>query len=476
MGGKTQNPKQVNAHYEKELADKGIDTYEELAKHYKALKRETATEEERQEVFGDLRPNSAYIHVYDKANLKSKEYLDTTEELKEAVKGQMMLRDEQNAHYQQLEAQYQNEFKGIKTYDQLAEWYKGLYGTLNDRVFPNKGDFERTNLKSFEHLDTYAELKRAMVYALEERDHTAELYDRYGSDIEGFDTHEKLLEHYQDLYNEVHGRWPDPSLLWGHEGRLGLQHETMLLMEERDSKRPVPENHPAAPGGPAFPEVEPDPPPFTLPRNFQDQLGIKNSETETPPDSDEQVAAAERGETQTPLDFLLKEQLRQGGLLDEEDEQEKGEAPPVDKPETVASSVEPSQPLPPEVAEEAITYDPNMGPDRPPEDDSGLRIDPETGWIDPDSVGHPLLGSFEDFPGIAEDALYRNENYEEDIFQKETQNQTIDTQDVQGDALVQKEAQEEHQGINTQEQQSKFEATPEQSVSSTEAQWSVDQD
>src|SRR5215217_9009356 len=115
MGGKTQNPKQVNAHYEKELADKCIDTYEELAKHYKALKRETATEEERQEVFGDLRPNSAYIHVYDKANLKSKEYLDTTEELKEAVKGQMMLRDEQNAHYQQLEAQYHKELEGLKT-------------------------------------------------------------------------------------------------------------------------------------------------------------------------------------------------------------------------------------------------------------------------------------------------------------------------------------------------------------------------
>ena len=45
-----------------------------------------------------------------------------------------------------------------------------------------------------------------------------------------------------------------------------------------------------------------------------------------------------------------------------------------------------------------------------------------------------------------------------------------------GEAPVQKETQEEHQGINTQEQQSKFEATPEQSVSSTEAQWSVDQD
>src|SRR5215212_9344718 len=194
MGGKTQNPKQVNAHYEKELADKGIDTYEELAKHYKALKRETATEEERQEVFGDVGPNSAYIHMWDKADLKSKDYLDTPEELKEAVKGQMMLRDEQNAHYQELEAKYQNEFKGIKTYDQLAEWYKGLFGTLNDDAFPNKGDFDRTNLKKFEHLDTYAELKRATVYALEERDHTNELYKRYGSDIEGFDTHEKLLE------------------------------------------------------------------------------------------------------------------------------------------------------------------------------------------------------------------------------------------------------------------------------------------
>jgi hypothetical protein len=149
-------------------------------------------------------------------------------------------------------------------------------------------------------------------------------------------------------------------------------------MSERDNMPPLPENYPAAPGGPAFPEVEPLDPPMP---NF-----MLKSEIQTPPDSDEQVAAAGRGETQTPLDFL-KEQLRQGGLLDEKDEQEKGEAPPVDNPEAVASSVEPSQPLPPEVAEEAHTYDPNMDPDRPPEDDSGLRIDPETGRIDPDSIG-----------------------------------------------------------------------------------------
>jgi hypothetical protein len=64
---------------------------------------------------------------------------------------------------------------------------------------------------------------------------------------------------------------------------------------------------------------------------------------------------------------------------------------------------------------------------------------------------------------------------EVDIIQKETQNQNIDTQDVLGETPVQKEAQEEHQGINTQEQ-SISEAAPEQSVPSTEAQWSVDQD
>jgi hypothetical protein len=78
-----------------------------------------------------------------------------------------------------------------------------------------------------------------------------------------------------------------------------------------------------------------------------------------------------------------------------------------------------------------------------------------------------------DFPGIG-DALCRKESYEEDIIQEETQNQTIDTQDVQGEAPLQKEAQE-HQGTNTQEQ-STSEAAPEQSMSSTEAQWSVDQD
>ena len=53
----------------------------------------------------------------------------------------------------------------------------------------------------------------------------------------------------------------------------------------------------------------------------------------------------------------------------------------------------------------------------------------------------------------AGDALYRKENYEEDILQEKTQNQNIDTQE-----------------------QSTFEAASEQSVSSTEAQWSVDQD
>ena len=397
---------QVNAHYEKELADKGIDTYEELAKHYKALRRETSTEEERQEVFGDLRPNSAYIHVYDKANLKSKEYLDTTEELKEAVKGLMKLHDEQNAHYQQLEAQYHKELEGLKTYDQLAEYYKALFGTLNDRVFSNKGDFERTNLKSFEHLDTTEELKRGIVYLLEERDHTAELFERYNSEIEGFDTYEKLAEHYQDLWKEVnkglslenYWEWKDLRSMKEYDSYWELQLQTLHLMEERDSKLPVPENHPAAPGG----EIDVEDPVLPLP-NFQasgmpvessfmdsfqgmpgirdagkaerDQFGIKNSETETPPDSS----------------------------------------------------------------------------------------------------GHPLIGSFEDFPGI-EDAFYREENYEEDLTQEETQNQTIDTQNMQGDAPVHKEAQEKHQAINTQEQQSTSEAAPEQSVPSTENQWSIDQD
>src|SRR5918998_446489 len=49
----------------------------------------------------------------------------------------------------------------------------------------------------------------------------------------------------------------------------------------------------------------------------------------------------------------------------------------------------PSEPLPPEVAEQAITYDPNMDPDRPLEDDSGLRTDPETGRIDPPNPSSP---------------------------------------------------------------------------------------
>ena len=172
--------------YDTELKGKG---YEELAKHYKALDREVQTDVERRDFYGDLRPNSPEIHRYDKANLRSVEDLDTSEELKGEIIGLLKQRDSQNELYQGLEAHYHKELEGLKTYKELAENYKALYGTLNNNAFRNEGDFDRTNLKSFEHLDTYEELKRATVYLFKERDHFLELSARYESELEAADTY-----------------------------------------------------------------------------------------------------------------------------------------------------------------------------------------------------------------------------------------------------------------------------------------------
>jgi|SRR5215217_7587720 len=120
--------------YDTELKGK---SYEELAKHYKALDREIQTDVSRQDFYGDLRPDSAEIHRYDKANLKSKEYLDTTEELKEAVKELMKQRDSQNELYQGLEAHYHKELADLNldTYPKLRhvpEARRILQGSLRD--------------------------------------------------------------------------------------------------------------------------------------------------------------------------------------------------------------------------------------------------------------------------------------------------------------------------------------------------------
>lgn len=226
-------------------------------------------------------------------------------------------------------------------------------------------------------------LKRATVYLMKERDFQVELYKRYGAEVDELDTYEKLAEHYKDLYRDVHKDTPIENYFEGKnlqkfdylDSYQELRDATMRLMWEHDNMPPSAgpvriekveevENdtgdmpHKDRLGGryEKVEEAENDTDdPVNVPLPFLDflkdvpgvrdaleeyqrnQLEMQKSEIETPPDSDEQVgAAAGGGEIQTPLD-LLKDQLRQGRLLDEKDEQEK-ETPPFDKPQAEASS------------------------------------------------------------------------------------------------------------------------------------------
>jgi len=358
--------------YDMELEGKD---YEELSSIYKEVMKDT---NDYRVAYKDD-PN-----WIDKQDLRDFEGTNTLQEVQTALRELMRECDFGRVYEQNLKYDKELEDLDIDTYEQLADFYKNYIGVLYDDNFPDGASFERwyeqTDLKSYEHLDTYEELKVAFRDLMTTRD-----------------------------------KW----------------------LEENERK-----------------EIE--------------------EQIEMPTDSDEQAgtAAGDAAEDQRPQGLPVDKS--EASSATERVEPLLGfEAAPIEGEASSHLIGGGGRALPTEdLRDKAFAGGEGEGaPDAaaaPAEAGDADKIE-----TPPDSVGHPIIGSFKDFPGIG-DALYRKENYEEDIVKEETQNQNIDTQDVQGEAPVQKEAQE-HQGINTQEQ-STSEAAPEQSVSSMEAQWSVDQD
>src|SRR5215213_6312005 len=270
-----------DAQHEKELAKRGIDTYKELADYYKSLHNEVHVYDVRRETGGlYLAAHGEQPEYTPRHNLKLDKDLDTYKELKAEVKKLMSERDDQTARYQELEARYAQELEGIDTYKELADHYKSLYVALH--AHEDTGWVKGVNLHDYDHLNTKAELKRALVYLLKEREDQVHLNEHYASEVEGL-TYDKLAERYKDLYKEVHKDTPiehqydgkDLTKIKQLDTPEELRLATMRLMWERDKQMPMPENHPAAPGGPAFPEVEPPDPP--LPNLKDSGLTVESS-------------------------------------------------------------------------------------------------------------------------------------------------------------------------------------------------------
>src|SRR5215217_4070254 len=176
MGDKTQNHIEMpadasvrDAQHEKELAKLHIDTYKELAGYYKDLHNEVRVYESRRETGGLYLAASGEQPKYTPHNnLRLDKGLDTYKELKAEVKQLMSERDDQTARYQELEAQYHKELEGLDTYKELADHYKSLYVALHDHE--DTGWVKGVKLHDYDHLNTEAELKRALVYLLKERE------------------------------------------------------------------------------------------------------------------------------------------------------------------------------------------------------------------------------------------------------------------------------------------------------------------
>jgi hypothetical protein len=176
------------------------------------------------------------------------------------------------------DAQHEKELakRGLDTYKELADHYKSLYVALHDHEYT--GWVKGVNLHDYDHLNTKAELKRALVYLLKAREDEVHLNEHYASEVEGL-TYDKLAERYKDLYKDVH---KDTPLEHHYDGKdltkirqldtpEELRLATMRLMWERDKQMPMRENHPAAPGG----EPNLEPPDAPVP-NFEDGMSYKH--------------------------------------------------------------------------------------------------------------------------------------------------------------------------------------------------------
>ena len=386
--------------YDKELEAKGLDTYEELAKYYKEVYKETPDyklmgPDGAKKVFDNIDQKSQPKQTpgYEGKPGTSKELIDTPEELKAEVRELMRQRDFDRVFDQNL--RYDNELKanGLDTYKELAGYYKDLYGFLNPDEFPNKGDFERwskrTDLKRDKDLDTLKELRAEVQGLMAARDNKyVELNLRYDKEFheEGLDTYEELAVEFKQVWKLVNKGTPYENKYEGkdlegfkHLDTYGeLRKQTMRLMDQYDRQHKV-----------RIEKVEEVKPDASSAIEGAGPFGIE-------------LAPIVEGEASSRLmgggEALPTEDLRDKAFFSGKEEREGA-------PDAAATGAAPAE--------------------------AGDADKIET---PPDSIERPIIGSFKD----------------------------LDTQDVQGETPVQNEAQE-YQGIGIQEQ-SMFEAAPQWSV------------
>src|SRR5918992_435876 len=156
--------------YDTELEGK---SYEELSSIYKEVIKDT--------------PNYSVAYKddpnwIDKQNLRDFEGTNTLQELQTGLRELMRERD--SGHVFEQNQKYDKELADLEidTYEELADWYKTYIGVLYSDNFPTGGDFQRwyeqTDLKSYEHLDTYEELKVALRDLMTTRDKYLEESER----------------------------------------------------------------------------------------------------------------------------------------------------------------------------------------------------------------------------------------------------------------------------------------------------------
>jgi hypothetical protein len=127
-------------------------SYEELAVFYKSVVKDT----------GDYKTTHPDDPTWiDDKDLKSFQHLDTYEELKAELLKAVWHRDHHRISGEN--ETYDKDLADYKTYEELAEHYKQLFGLVHKDKFPNESDFQRwreqTDLKKDVNLDTLEELK-----------------------------------------------------------------------------------------------------------------------------------------------------------------------------------------------------------------------------------------------------------------------------------------------------------------------------
>jgi hypothetical protein len=257
------------------------------------------------------------------------------EEYNEILKNSGFFSEEQREELLDKYRKYNTELEG-KSYEELASIYKEVYkDTIDYKTMhgDNPTWIDKQDLKTHPNKDTPEELKAEVIEAMRQRDF-GRVYDQnladqrleYEEELdeEGIDTYEELIDEYNRVWKLLHPYEPAEGGLRGKEYRSyeELREATIDLNTDLYLKYPqnaqvrIEDVHEVKPDASSVENAGMSPP-----------ESARDGEIEMPPES-----ARDGG----PLNYL-----RNLSGPTEEDELEK-QAPPADKPESDAASVEPT--------------------------------------------------------------------------------------------------------------------------------------